>query len=79
MCKNDGELFAQIEDYARKSRKIAGAVMPPGITLSKKFCSERIFHERETVPIKIEDSREIKRQMTVQKTSGLEYEYERSF
>lgn len=75
--KNDRELFAQIENYAQNTKKIAGAAMPPDITLSQEFCSERIFHERETVPLKIEDSREIKRRMTAQRQSSLEYEYER--
>ncbi len=77
ICKNDRELFAQIENYAQNTKKIAGAVMPPNITLSQRFCSERIFHEHETVPLKIEDSREIKRRMTMQGQSSLEYEYER--
>lgn len=76
ICKNDRELFTQIENYAQNTKKIAGAVMPPNITLSQKFCSGRIFHEHETVPLKIEDSREIKRRMTMQRQSSLEYEYE---
>lgn len=77
ICKNDRELFAQIENYAQNAKKIAGAIMSPNIRLDKRFCSERIFHERDTVPLKIEDSREIKRLMAMQRQSSLEYECER--
>lgn len=77
ICKNDRELFAQIENYAQNAKKIAGAIMPPNIRLDKRFCSERIFHERETVPLKIEDSREIKNLMAMQRQPSLEYEYGR--
>lgn len=77
VCRHDRELFAQIESYAKRSRKIAGAVMPSGTVLSPEYCSERIFHEQETVPLKIEDTREIKRRITMQRPSCPEYELER--
>ncbi len=79
VCKNNPGLFSQIESYAITSRKIAGAVMLPNRILDAKFCSDRIFHEGETCPLKVEDSREIKRHRAMQKQSTQEYEYERSF
>lgn len=77
VCKHDRELFAQVEGYAKKSKKVAGAVMPPGTTLRVEYCSERIFHEQETVPLKVEDSRAMRRRMAMQNQPCPEYEFER--
>ena len=77
VCKHDRELFAQVEGYAKKSRKVAGAVMPPSTTLRVEYCSERIFHEKETVPLKVEDSRTMRRRMAMQNQPSPEYEFER--
>lgn len=77
ICEHDREIFAQIEGYAKKSRKIAGAVMPPDAVLRSEYCSERIFHEQETVPLKVEDSREMRRRMAIQGHPCPEYEMER--
>lgn len=77
----DRHLFDQVADYAARTKKISNAILPDGRTFPENLCSESIFQSGETVPLKIDDSREIrqkiKRQKQIARNNAAEHGYDR--
>lgn len=84
MPKTNMPLFEQVEDFCRRTKKIANVLMPTEekiIQLSENQRSSFIFHPGESVPLKVLDSREMKPQIRKiqqqNKQNQTEYEIER--
>lgn len=82
--KNNFPLFEQVEDFCRRTRKVANVLMSSDekiIQLAENKRSSSVFHSGESVPLKVLDSREmrlrIRKYQQQKKNNQFDYEIER--